>query len=134
MKKVFGILAMAAIVFFAANCGGGGGNTPSGIEKSIYTQMQKGNYDKVIGIMIDNLDATKEQKAQFAALFTSDKIKKEIEKDGGIKSFEIAKETISEDGLSATVETKIVNNEGKESTKTSKYVKKDGKWKISMDK
>jgi len=133
MRKLFSVLALAAVVLFTANCGGGG-NTPASIEKSMYTQMQKGNYDKVVKIMIDNLDATKEQKAQFAAFFTSDKIKKEMEKGGGLKSFEIIKEEISEDGLSATVETKVINNNGDEDTKTTKYVKKDGKWLMSLNK
>ena len=133
MKKVFSFLALAVIAFFTVSCGGGG-NTPAGIEKSILTQMQKGNYDKAIEVMMEHLDATAEQKAQFSAFINSDKLKAEMEKEGGIASFEIIKEEISEDGLTATVESKTVNKDGKEESKTSKYVKKDGKWMLSMGK
>ena len=133
MKKVFCFLAVAVIAFFTVNCGGGG-NTPAGIEKSILTQMQKGNYDKAIEIMMAHLDATAEQKAQLAAFINSEKLKAEAEKKGGIASFEVIKEEISEDGLTATVETKTVYKDGKEKTDTNKYVKKDGKWLLSIAK
>ena len=138
MKKIFSVLAVIAIAFFTANCGGGSGsNTPASIEKSIYVQMQKGNYEKAVEIMVDNLDSEKtpsaEEKAQLLAAFT-EKAKQSAEAKGGIKSFEIVEEEISEDGLSATVSTKIVYGDGSEQTETSKYVNKEGKWKLSMGK
>jgi len=133
MRKVFSVLVLAAVVLFTANCGGG--NTPASIEKSMLTQIQKGNYDGAIKVMMDNLDATKEQKGQMAAFVTSDKLKQEFEKDGNaLKSFEIVSEEISEDGKSAVVTTKMISADGKEDTKTSKYVNKDGKWLMAMDK
>jgi len=140
MKKIFSFLTMAAIVFFVTNCGGktgSGSNGPASIEKAIHTQMQKGNYTKAVEIMIDNLDGEKtptaEEKAEFIAMF-SEKAAQSNEAKGGIKSFEIISEDISEDGLSATVSTKFVYGNGEESTETSKYAKRDGKWKLSMGK
>ena len=132
MKKYFNLLSLATIMLFAS-CGGGG-NTPASIEKSMYQQFQKGNYKKGIDILMENLDATAEQKAQFSAFFNDEKIKKEAENSGGIKSFEIVKEEISEDGLSAVVETKIVYTDDTEKTQSTNYVKKDGKWYLSMGK
>ena len=136
MKKVFSILALAAIALLAANCGGGGGggNTPSGIMKSVYTQMQAGNYDKAAKFFLDNLDATDKEKAQYGALITSDKLKKSAEEKGGIQSFEIVSEKISDDGLSAVVEMKIVGKNGKTETNKGSFVKKDGVWKTSLKK
>ena len=139
MKKIFSVLAVVAIAFFTANCGGGsgGGNNPASIEKSIYTQMQKGNFEKAVEIMLENLDSDKipsaEEKAQFLTTFTK-KAKQSFDAKGGIKSFEILGEEISEDGLKATVTSKIVFGNGEEETNKSKYVKVDGKWKFSMGK
>jgi hypothetical protein len=139
MKKVLSFLVVTAIAFFAVNCGGsGGGNTPASIEKAMYSQLQKGNYEKAVEIMVENLDnedkeVSAEEKAQFVAAF-AEKAKQSNEAQGGIKSFEIVEEVISEDGLSATVSTKVVYGNGKEDTNTSKYVNKDGKWKMSLGK
>ena len=95
--------------------------------------MQAGNYEKAIKILMANLDATEKEKAQYGALITSDKLKEDAEKKGGIQSFDVS-EKISDDGLSAVVTTKIVGKNGKTDTKTSNYVKKDGVWKISAKK
>jgi len=135
MKRVFSFLVVAVIVVFTASCGGG--NTPASIEKAMLSQMQKGNYKKAVEIMAENLDGDEtpsaEEKAQFVEAF-SEKARKSDEEEGGIKSFEITEEKISEDGLSATVSSKVVYGNGKETTTTSKYVKKDGKWKLSLGK
>ena len=141
MRKVLFFLVAAVVVLFTTNCGGsgsGGGNNPSNIEKSIYTQMQKGNYEKAAEIMLNNLDDSKEtpsdeEKAQFLTALT-EKAKQSAEAKGGINSFEITGENISEDGLTATVDTKVVYGDGTEKTETNKYVNKDGKWKLSMGK
>ena len=138
MKKVLSFLTVAVIAFFTVNCGGGkSSNGPASIEKSIYVQLQKGNYEKAVEIMLKNLDTEKdpsaEESAQFLSAFT-EKAKESNEAKGGIKSFEIVGEEFSEDGLSATVSTKIVYGNGNEATETSKYVNKDGKWKLSMGK
>jgi hypothetical protein len=137
MKKLFGYLVLAASIFFAASCGGDGANSPAGIEKSIYTQLQKGNYKAAVEILIENLDSDETpsaiEKSQ-AILALTKKVEQGIEDEGGIKSFETGEAKIADDGLSATVETKIVKNDGSEKTETTKYVNKDGKWKISLNK
>jgi predicted SnoaL-like aldol condensation-catalyzing enzyme len=135
MKKAFGFLMAAAVTVLVASCGGG--NTPSSIEKSIYSQMVSGNYEKAVEILADNLDSEKtpsaEERAEFITGFT-EKAKESAEAKGGLKSFEIVSEEIAEDGLSATVTSKIVYGDGSEDSPTSKYIKKDGKWKLSMGK
>ncbi len=135
MKKCTSFLIVAVIALFAASCGGS--NTPAGIEKSIYTQMQMGNYDKAVEMLVDHLagdkEATAEEKAQMVTVLAP-KAKQTYEAKGGIKSFEITEEKISEDGESATVSSKIVYGNGEEGTNTSKYVKKDGVWKLSANK
>ena len=59
----------------------------------------------------------------------NEKVAKEIESKGGIKSYEVIEETIAEDGKTAVVKMKIIY--GDDSTKDSKYdlVLVDGAWK-----
>jgi hypothetical protein len=132
MKKVFSLLTAAAFVFLAASCGGG--NSPASIEKSIHAQMQKGNYKKAVEMMFDNMDGLKEEPTEEQMAAFVGKVEASDKEHGGIKSFEIVSEDISEDGLTAEVTSKIVYGNGKEDTQTTKYVKKDGKWKMSMGK
>ena len=137
MKKLLYSFAAIAISLLIANCGGKGGNSPSDIEKSIYTKMQKGNYEKAAELLVKNLDsnkeATTEEQAQLIKAF-GEKAKQSAEAKGGIKSFEVVEENIAEDGQSGTVTTKVVFNDGTDKTETTKYVKKETGWKISMGK
>jgi uncharacterized protein with von Willebrand factor type A (vWA) domain len=136
MLKVKSFLVAASFAMFVASCGGGG-NSPADIQKSVYSQIQKGNYEKGVKILCDNLDGDKtpsaEEKMQFAKGLT-EKAKQSIEAKGGVKSFEIVEEVISEDGASATVNSKITYGDGSTQEQSSKYVKKDGKWKIALGK
>ena len=142
MKKVFSLLLVtAAVLVFAASCGGGSGigksGGPADIEKSIYTQFQKGNYQKGVEIMLANIDSEKEisekEMAEFLTGFTG-KVSKSMDELGGLKSFEIISEEIAEDGLTAQVTTKTIFGNGEEKEETTKYVNKDGKWKMSLGK
>lgn len=137
MKKLLYSFVAVAIALLVVNCGGKGGNSPSDIEKSLYTQMQNGNYEKFAELLMKNLDsdkeATAEEQSQFIKTF-GEKAKQSTEAKGGIKSFEVVEEKIAEDGQSATVSTKVVFNDGTDKTETTKYVKKDDAWKISMGK
>ncbi|GAP71480.1 hypothetical protein SAMD00024442_129_3 [Candidatus Symbiothrix dinenymphae] len=125
----------ASVAMFVASCGGG--NSPADIEKSVYSQIQKGNYEKGVEILFDNLDGDKtptaEEKMQFVNGF-SEKAKQSMEAKGGVKSFEIVEEVISEDGASATVKSKITYGDGSTKEESSKYVNKDGKWKFTLAK
>jgi len=140
MKRIFIFLAVATFTFFATNCGGGSGsgsggsNSPANIQKSIFSQMQKGNYAKAVEIMIDNLEGKEEAEGTEMLQAFTEKAKQSAESKGGLKSFEIISEIISEDGLTATVTSKLVYGNGKEETEKSKYVNKDGKWKLSFGK
>ena len=72
-------------------------------------------------------------KEQWRALL-EEKSAKTIEQQGGIASFEILSEEISEDGNSATVTYKQVFGNGTEDDGTQKMVKKEGKWLMDINK
>ena len=59
---------------------------------------------------------------------------KELEKKGGLKSFEVLSEEIAEDGNSAVVKFKQVYGNGEESEDEQKMVKVDGKWLMDIGK
>jgi len=137
MKKMMYFICAATIALGAANCGGGANSgTPTGIQKSIYDQFQKGNYEKAITLWFANLDSDDNGKAgkagekeQAVKAFAA-KAKDSLEKKGGLKSYEITNETISEDGMKAKVSAKLTYGNGTDETENSDFVKKDGKWKI----
>ena len=57
-------MAAIAIALFVTNCGGKEANTPSAIEKTLYTQLQKGDYQKAAELIIKNLSTEKEMTAE----------------------------------------------------------------------
>lgn len=63
-----------------------------------------------------------------------EKAGKELEKKGGLKSFEVLSEEIAEDGNSAVVKFKQVYGNGEESEDEQKMVKVDGKWLMDIGK
>ncbi|MDR0833783.1 MAG: DUF4878 domain-containing protein [Candidatus Symbiothrix sp.] len=136
MKKVMSLFVAAIAVLAVSSCGGG--KSPADIEKSIYTQFQKGNYERGLDIYFANIDTGEGETDKEQVKAVAEKIKASatqgFEKKEGIKSFEILEETIAEDGETATVKTKIIAGDGSEDTQTTKYVKRDGKWKIVFGK
>jgi hypothetical protein len=138
MKKLVSLvsLSVVALLFVMTSCGSKQ-DTPSGIVKAIYGQLQKGNYENAIEIMFENAsnknektDAKqiKESVKAFAA-----KAKESMDEKGGVSSFEIVNETIAEDGKSAQVTVKTTYGDGSTDEETNKFVKnEDGKWEMNI--
>ena len=138
MKRIVYLVAAATMILFTAGCSGGNaGRSPKDIEKAIYNKLQKGNYEKAVEMLFENVesddDTPAEQKAEVMKAFT-EKTKQSADAKGGLKSFEILEEKISEDGKTATVTTKVTYGDGTEDTQNSTYVNKDGVWKLIMNK
>ncbi|GAP72004.1 hypothetical protein SAMD00024442_21_55 [Candidatus Symbiothrix dinenymphae] len=132
MKKTMSLVVAAiAMVFGATSCGGA--ETPASIEKSIYAQFQKGDFEKGIELYFANLDNidrdTPEEVAEAVKVF-ADKAKQTFEAKDGLKSYEVLEEIITEDGESARVTGKLIYGDGSEQEEKNQYVKKDGVWKI----
>lgn len=129
MKKVLSLLIVFSTILLLTNCGEG--NTPVGIEQSIYRQMKNGNYEKAATIIINNTANYNQDAPEKAQIITvlARKYQRSTEANGEIKSFQVIDKYTSEDGLSATVEVKIVYGNGSEDTKLSFYIKEEDKWK-----
>lgn len=135
MKKVFYFSLMVMAMFMMAACSSS--SSPGDAMKKYSNYLIKGDYEKFVdGIAVgdsETADKLKEQKAGFVALLR-DKVGKEYEKMGGLKSIEILSEEISEDGNTATVKIKQTYGNGETQEGTQSMVKRDGKWLMSIDK
>lgn len=119
------------------SCNNATAPTPASIEKTVYDQMQKGDYCQAITLHFDNIDNSNDyfdslgvEKQELIAEFAQ-KTKESYDAMNGLKSYEIIKEEISEDGKKAIVETRLIFGDSTEEINTTEYVKKDdGAWKI----
>jgi hypothetical protein len=145
MKKMT-ILAALCCCFVLASCGGGnGGNTPSELVLKFHGLAKEdgGDMKRAMAYVLENTDfsavtpeAAEKTKSQMTELSSalSEKMVAEVEKHGGIESFEIAEEVISEDGLSATVTGKSLYKDGESGDEsTMNFVKVDGKWMFAYE-
>lgn len=130
MKKLVGIFLVGIIAVAAMSCGGP--STPSDIQKAIYKQFQKGNYEEGVTVFFDNSTGTDTENRSEGIKAFAQKAKEGLEKKGGIKDFEIMEEKIDETGEAAVVTSKIIYGDGSEKQEKSKYKKVDGKWKIDL--
>jgi hypothetical protein len=135
MKKLVS-LSVVALLFVMTSCSSKQ-YTPSGIVKAIYGQLQKGNYEKAIEIMFENAtnkdEKTDAKQIKETVKAFAEKVKGSIEEKGGLRSFEIVKETIAEDGKSAQVTVKATYGDGSTEEDTNRFVKnEDGKWEMNI--
>lgn len=134
MKKINRIsMFMAIFAFFAfmASCGGGA-KSPAAVSKSFVEKIEKGDVSAAIK-MLDGVDKATEEEIQKMEAFLGEG-SKEIATKGGIKKIDVLSETISEDGMEAEVDLKVIYGDGEEDESTTKLKNIDGNWKISMGK
>jgi hypothetical protein len=129
MKKV--ILIVVAVICFGIGANAqSSGKTPAEIERSIYVQLQNGNYEKANDIVWNNYAyknyLSKKTDGDFVSIAT---FRKEVNSKGGIKSFEI-KQQIAANGESATVIVTLRFGNGSLDTYASEYSKDSSGWQI----
>jgi predicted small secreted protein len=125
MKKLAIILAVAAGLVALAACSNT--NTPEGVAKKAITALQKGDYDTYAS----TFDLSSSDQKWLAAM-AEEKVAKEMNEKGGIKSFKVTDSTIN--GDSATVTVHVVYKNGEEEDQHMSYVKVDDQWKQKMNK
>ncbi len=121
MKKIL-LFAVAVFVMTLMTACGGTSSTPSDSAKECVELMKAGDFKALVEKMHFDESMSAEQQQGMKDLIVSmgnEKISKEIEKKGGIKSYEVIEETIAEDGKTAVVKMKITY--GDDSTKDEKY-------------
>lgn len=135
MKKLFLSLALCLFAFtMFISCGG---STPADKAEECVGFMKDSKYEALVNEISFPEDATPEQveetKKMFTALLT-EKGSKQIEEKGGIQSYEVVEETISEDGKTAQVKIDIKYGNGTNEVETFDLVLVDGEWKLKLNK
>ena len=121
MKKLI-LLALCAAMCALAGCSR---NTPRGVVENYMSCIQKGEYDKSVQYYstMEGKDAD-----QFRNGF-SKKMNESVEDAGGLKSYEILKDSVCNDSL-AIVWVKHEFGNGDVQEDVLELVRRDGEWKI----
>ena len=128
MKKVLVILTMVIMTMAVLTSCGSNDNTPRGVAEAAVKCMANKDYKGYMNLT----DASDKQKEAMVQML--EKVGKEGESKGGMKSYEILDEQVDEENGKATVSVKILYDNGEEKTESMKMVKKDDKWLLSADK
>ena len=136
MKKILFVAVMCLFAVMFSGCGGA--KTPKDVaEKSIKCLKNKDykGYVELVSLKDEakmSSEELKKSREQMAVLLES-KISSEVDKKGGIDSYEIGEETIDEE--EAKVKATIKYGDGSEKESTIKLKKnEDGDWKIDAGK
>ena len=136
MKKILFVAVMCLFAVMFSGCGGA--KTPKDVaEKSIKCLKNKDykGYVELVSLKDEakmSSEELKKSREQMAVLLEST-ISSEVDKKGGIDSYEIGEETIDED--EAKVKATIKYGDGSEKESTVKLKKnEDGDWKIDAGK
>lgn len=135
MKKVLYFGLFATILLIMAACSGA--STPGAAAKQYAEYIKDGKYEKFVEGIVSNkkMDPAedKEEREGLTAML-KEKVGKEIEKKQGIKKIDIMAEVVSEDGNTAKVILRQTYGNGQTEENTYDMIKKDGKWKMTMNK
>ncbi len=133
MKKIFAFTLFAALFAAIISCSSSS-NTPSGVVEVLVKSMKSGDY-KAVGSIIytDGSEEAAQMKVAIVSML-EDKGAKTIEEMGGIKSYEITNEEISEDGESAEVTVNLVYGNGETKEDSYDTINKDGQWYLEVSK
>lgn len=131
MKKIFRMMVAAIVVVLMAACGKSA--TPEGAAKAFLKDYQKGNYAAMVDQMHFNKELSADDKAQFSEALQG-KIGPEIEKKGGIDSFDLGEVEAAEDGQSAKVNYTLHFGNGTDSQDNLKLINIDGNWMVDAGK
>lgn len=122
-------LMIIATVFAAFSFVGCKEATPSTITADCIEYIKAGDYEAYV----NTFNMNEEEKAQLKEMFEK-KGKETIDKMEGVASYEITEETISEDGMKATVKANITYGNGKSQESKFHFVKVEDQWKQEMKK
>ncbi len=118
MKKCSLILLVVCVLCFA----GCSKNTPKGVVKTYYKELQSKNYEGAAQYFAES--ENQETSTAFAG-----KLKESIEDHGGLKSYQVLGDSICDDST-VVVFTTFSFSDGESGTSDMRVLKKGGDWKI----
>ena len=133
MKKLLFAIVCLVASFTFASCGG---STPADEAAKCIELLKNKDYEGFVETIALKGETTEEidQQKQFYIGMLQSKAEKTFEKKGGIDSYTLVSEEISEDGNSAKVEYEITYGDGSKDSTKFNMVKVDGDWKQEIKK
>ncbi len=129
MKKIFTLLSIVCAFAFMVACSSSPTSSPTAVAESFCKAMQNNDFEALIDLVYfsggEEIAASK--KSKYLAIM-SEKGDTLANKDGGIKSYTIGEEQISEDGSEAKIRVEFENGNGKSDGTTLDCVCVDGTW------
>ncbi|MFO8087300.1 MAG: DUF4878 domain-containing protein [Bacteroidales bacterium] len=132
-KNILSLFVAAVMIMGIVTACGGAGKTPGDTAKKFGQYFADGKIDKAVEMLDGYDEATDEEKEQIIALFEDSKDTMLEEKEG-VKSIKILEEEIDEEENEAKVKLKTVYGNGEEDESTTKLVKVDDEWKVTLSK
>lgn len=134
MMKTLSMLVLALTCAIACSSS----SSPADVAMDATKCIQKGSYDKIADYIYVSPGTSAEEAEQGRAMITGmmkDKGGKQIEAMGGISSYTLVSEEISEDGAEANVKINIVYGNGTEDVNDMDLILgEDGKWYLDISK
>ncbi len=133
MKRLFTLLSIMCTFVCIVACSSS--KTPSSIVEQYAKAMKGEDFEAVAELFYS--EGSEEEIAENRKMITGlleGKVKPEMDKNGGIESYEIGEEVISEDGQSATVEFALYFGNGDCESQKSELVNVDGTWYLDAGK
>lgn len=127
MKKLFYFILVAAAVACAAACKPLNG--PEAAAKAALSALQKGDYNAYAA----SYNLSEDDQKMLAGMI-EEKLSKEIEEKGGIKSFKIVGSELNENKDKATVSVQLNYKNGTVEDQKMTFVKVGDDWKQELDK
>ncbi|MBR2234754.1 MAG: DUF4878 domain-containing protein [Prevotella sp.] len=129
MKKMIVMFTMCLMMMaMMTSCGSSHENTPRGVAEAAVKYLSKKDWK---GYM-DLTDANDKQKEVMAQML--EKMGKQLDDKGGMKSYEFVDEDIDEENGTATITVKVTYENQTSEDNKMKMLKKDGKWLLSSEK
>lgn len=123
------MLAMASVLVLTTACGGS--SSPGELSVKMVKDIDNGNIEAIKDAFYNGgKELTEEEDQKISALvqYSVDDMKKK----GGLKSVEVVKEDINDEGTEAVVKLKVIYNNDIEDTQKYDYQKIDGVWQYVM--
>ncbi len=129
MKNLFFVIATVAMILMVASCGGSG-KSPKPVAEKYAKAMVADDYETMMECLyIASPDVDKQEYMDFLVGMSS-----EIDEDHRTLSMDYVSETVSEDGLQATVTFLVKLANGDESEMGIEMVKVEDKWLVDSGK
>lgn len=126
MKKIV-LMILAAGALFVAACSSSNG--PEAVAEKAMSCLQKGDYEGYAA----TYDLSADDQKMIAGI-AKEKVSKEFETKGGIKSFAVTDSQVDEEKGTAKVKVHIIFKDGSEDDQNMNLKLVDGKWKQDLNK